>query len=109
LITRQAHATVYGSSTARPFELAALGCAMVSNPYLGVETWFEPGRELIVVNNQQEAINAYRWLLTNPGEREAIGARARKRLLEEHTYQHRARQLIQIFTQQAPALSLSRA
>jgi glycosyltransferase involved in cell wall biosynthesis len=104
LITRQAHASVYGSSTARPFELAALGCAMVSNPYLGVESWFEPGREIILINNQQEAVDAYAWLLANPGERAALGARARERLLQEHTYKHRARQLISVLTQQVPAL-----
>src|SRR5207248_11209804 len=63
LITRQAHASVHGSSTARPFELAALGCAMVSNPYLGIEEWFEPGREVLVVHDEQEAISTYKLLL----------------------------------------------
>jgi hypothetical protein len=94
LITRQAHASVYGSSTARPFELAALGCAMVSNPYLGVEEWFEPGTEIMVAHNQQEAIDAYTALLREPSFRKELGARARQRLLAEHTYEHRARQLL---------------
>ena len=34
------------SSTARPFELAMAGAAIVSNPVEGLDTWFEPGREL---------------------------------------------------------------
>ncbi len=109
LITRQAHASVFASSTARPFELAALGSAMVSNPCLGVETWFEPGREIIVVNHEREAVDAYRWLIANPAERKALGMRARERLLREHTYQHRARQLVQVLTQQVPALPPSSA
>jgi hypothetical protein len=94
LITRQAHTSVYASSTARPFELAALGCAMVSNPYLGIEEWFEPGREVIVVHNQLEAINTYRMLLEDANLRNEFGARARARLLAEHTYADRAAALL---------------
>jgi glycosyltransferase involved in cell wall biosynthesis len=94
LITRQAHATTYASSTARIFELAAMGCAMVSNPYLGVEEWFEPGTELCVVHNADEAAATYRSLVANPSLRDELGRRARSRLLAEHTYAHRARELL---------------
>src|SRR5581483_3779493 len=45
-VTRKAHASVFASSSARPFELASMGACIVSNPYLGVETWFEPGKEI---------------------------------------------------------------
>ena len=96
LITRQAHTSVYGSSTARPFELAALGCAMVTNPYLGVEEWFEPDREIVVVSNAAEAVSTYRRLLADPAARRELGARARQRLLQEHTYAHRAQQLLEV-------------
>jgi spore maturation protein CgeB len=96
LITRQAHASVYGSSTARPFELAALGCAMVTNPYLGIEEWFEPGQEIIVVNSADEAVSAYRELLSSSALRRELGARAHKRFLAEHTYCHRARELLRL-------------
>jgi glycosyltransferase involved in cell wall biosynthesis len=98
LITRQAHASVYSSSTARPFELAALGCAMVSNPYLGIEEWFEPDKEIIMVGDTTEAVATYRRLLADPGARNELGRRARERVLGEHTYLHRARQLLGIMT-----------
>ncbi|MBI4491374.1 MAG: glycosyltransferase [Chloroflexi bacterium] len=93
-ITRRAHASVYASSTARPFELAALGCAMVSNPYLGVEEWFEPGQEILVVKDAREAIETYRWLLRDHAARRELGARARARFLAQHTYRHRAEELL---------------
>ena len=96
LITRQAHASVYASSTARPFELAALGCAMVSNPYLGIEEWFEPGREILVVDNEDAAISTYALLLRDPSTRYELGNRARQRLLAQHTYHERARELVRI-------------
>ncbi|MCZ7589604.1 MAG: glycosyltransferase [Gaiella sp.] len=95
-LTRRAHATVDGSSTCRPFELAAAGAAIVSNPHAGLERWFEPGRELLVVEDADAALDAYRALLDDPGEAEAMGARARERVLDEHTYAHRARQVLRL-------------
>ncbi len=95
-LTRRSHASVYASSSARPFELAACGAAVVANPYDGVERWFEPGRELLVVSSADEAVAAYRRLLDDPGEAEELGRRARERALEEHTYRHRARRLLEL-------------
>ncbi len=96
VITRRAHARVYASSTARTFELAALGTCMVSNPYNGVEEWFEPEKEIVVLTSEGEATERIEWLLAHDSERQAIGAAARARFLKEHTYQHRARELVGI-------------
>ena len=101
-ITRRSHATVYGSSTCRPFELAATGAAIVSNPHAGIERWFEPGSELVVVEDCERAIAAYRELLDDPSQAEAMGARARERVLDEHTYAHRARRLLALLGLGAP-------
>jgi spore maturation protein CgeB len=95
-ITRRSHASVPGSSTARPFELAATGAAIVSNPHAGIERWFEPGEELLVVSSADEAVEAYRTLLDDPHQAAAMGIRARERVLDEHTYAHRARQLLEL-------------
>jgi glycosyltransferase involved in cell wall biosynthesis len=95
-VTRRPHATVDTSSTSRPFELAASGAAIVSNPVEGIERWFEPGRELLVVSTSEDAAAAYRELLADPGQAEELGRRARERALDEHTYAHRARQLLEL-------------
>jgi len=95
-VTRRSHATVYASSTARPFELAAAGAAIVSNPYDGIDRWFEPGRELLVVDDADEALSAYRDLLADPDQAEELGRRARERVLDEHTYAHRARRVLEL-------------
>jgi spore maturation protein CgeB len=87
---------VTASSSCRPFELAAAGAAIVSNPYEGIERWFEPGQELLVVNDADEALAAYRELLGDPAQAESMGARARERVLDEHTYAHRASQLLSL-------------
>ena len=95
-ITRAAHASVYASSSSRPFELASMGCCIVANPYLGIETWFEPGKEIFIVNSAEEAVDRYRYLLAHDRERQAAGQAARERVLKEHTFRHRARQLVEI-------------
>lgn len=95
-VTRRSHATVPGSSTCRPFELAAAGAAIVSNPHAGIERWFEPGSEILVVEDAAQALAAYHRLLDDPGEAEAMGARARERVLDEHTYAHRARRVLSV-------------
>ena len=96
VVTREAHATVHASSTMRPFELAMMGACIVSSPYAGIEEWFEPGTEIVVVGSAEEAIERYRHLLAHDGEREALGAAARRRALAEHTYARRAEQLLAI-------------
>jgi spore maturation protein CgeB len=95
-ITRRAHASVYGSSSSRPFELSSMGCCIVANPYEGIEEWFEPGKELFIVSSRDEAVDRYRYLLNHDTERQAVGQAARERVLKEHTFRHRARQLAEI-------------
>jgi glycosyltransferase involved in cell wall biosynthesis len=95
-ITRRPHASVPASSTARPFELAAAGAAIVSNPVDGIDRWFEPGSELRVVSSADEALAAYRELLADPAAAEELGRRARERVLDEHTYAHRARRILEL-------------
>jgi spore maturation protein CgeB len=107
-VTRQAQATVRASSTARPFELAMAGAAIVSNPYEGIETWFEPGRELVVVSSADEAAETYRELLADPAAAEELGRRARERALDEHTYAHRARRLLELVGVEVPGPAVER-
>jgi spore maturation protein CgeB len=90
------HAEVYASSTSRLFELAAAGAAVVTNPYTGIERWFEPGRELVVVDGADEATDTYRELLGDPAQAEELGRRARERVLDEHTFAMRARRLLDL-------------
>lgn len=93
-ITRWSHTSVYASATARPFELAAFGACIVSQPYSGIEEWFDIGREIAVVNDETEVLSVYQYLLDSDEEREKMGERARARLLKDHTYQKRAEELI---------------
>ena len=48
------------------------------------------------MSNADEAVTAYRELLADPSLAIEMGRRARERLLEEHTFLARARQLIDL-------------
>jgi hypothetical protein len=95
-ITRVSHTNVYASSTARPFELAAFGACIVSQPYNGIEEWFTPGRELVLVDQDSNIREIYQWLLASDKERERIGNNARQKIIDNHTYRHRAREVVEV-------------
>jgi len=67
---------------------------VLSNPHEGIEKWFTPGSEILVVEDSAQALEAYRALLDDPGLAVQMGVRARERVMDEHTYVHRARRLL---------------
>ncbi len=87
------HSECYGTSTSRPFELAALGCCVISGPHKGLEKWFRLGKEMFMVNTNEEAIELYSWLLNDSETLTKVGAQARERVLREHTVKHRIQNL----------------
>jgi spore maturation protein CgeB len=95
-VVRDLHAKVYGTSTSRPFELAALQCCVVSAPYKGLEKWFELGKEVLIANTSKECIEIYQSLIDDDEKRTNMGIAARKRIMKDHTSRHRARQIKQI-------------
>lgn len=95
-IVRRPHATVYASSISRIFELASLGCCILSNPYNGVEEWFKVGEEIQIAKEECEIQETYDWLLSDPDARNRMGEAARRRVLREHTHRHRAQQILEI-------------
>jgi spore maturation protein CgeB len=79
------------SPSVRLFEAAACGVPIISDYWEGLETLFQPGPEILISESARETT---RYLLEVPErERRAIGRRARRRVLAEHTAEHRAVQL----------------
>lgn len=78
----------YGFSPAtRVFEAAGAGACVITDAFTGVETFFAPGREILVAKDGAEVT----WLLADltPERARTIGAAARARVLAEHTYAQR--------------------
>ncbi len=93
-ITRRPFADCYASSVSRPFELAAMGCCIVSNPCLGMEEWFEKGKEIDVASSAEEAVALYDALLSDPERRMRLGINARNRVLAQHDVRLRVKAML---------------
>ena len=80
----------------RLFEAAACGTPVLSDDWPGLDTFFEPGSEILIARTPEEAIDA---VDRSPSELEAIGRRARARVLDCHSADHRARELENLFAE----------
>lgn len=80
------------SPSVRLFEAAACGTPIISDYWVGLETFFALGEEILTARSSTEALLYLREV--PEGERQALGLRARKRVLAQHTAGHRAEELL---------------
>jgi spore maturation protein CgeB len=78
------------SPSVRLFEAAACATPVISDDWAGLDAFFEPGREILVA---ADADDVARHLRLPDDVRDAIGRRARARVLAEHTATRRAAEL----------------
>jgi spore maturation protein CgeB len=79
------------SPSVRLFEAAACGTPIISDCWPGLETLFKIGEEILIARTPAQVLQ-YLQDVPEP-ERQALGQRARKRVMAEHTAAHRAREL----------------
>jgi len=90
-VTRSAMARMGFCPSGRLFEAAACATPVLSDWWVGLDSFFTPGDEILIAGTVEQAIAA----LDLPAERlRAIGRRARERVLEEHSARHRAQQML---------------
>lgn len=75
------------SPSVRLFEATACGTPVISDDWPGLETIFDPGRDIVVAHDAGEVIET---LSMTHAERGRIAALGRVRCLAEHTARHRA-------------------
>lgn len=79
------------SPSVRLFEAAACAVPVISDYWSGLETVFEPGKELLVARHAQDTL---RYLETiTVSEARAMGEAARNRVMTQHSAGHRAAEL----------------
>jgi spore maturation protein CgeB len=88
-ISRDSMAAYGFSPATRVFEAAGAGACVITDAWVGIEQFLEPGREVLVARDGEQV--AHHVAGITPDVARAIGARAQQRLLAEHTYAHRAR------------------
>lgn len=79
------------SPSVRLFEAAACGTPVISDRWPGIETVFEPSREILLASNPRDIVEILRDMPEE--QRRTIAENARRRVLADHTSDHRARQL----------------
>ncbi len=87
-VTRRDMVMAGYSPSVRLFEAAACGATIVSDNWPGLETFFEPGREILLPTGSEEIVHYLREA-DEDGLRE-IGLAAQRRVLAAHTSQQRA-------------------
>jgi spore maturation protein CgeB len=87
-VTRDDMAANGWSPATRLFEAAGAGACLITDAWNGIEDFLEPWSEVLVARDGTEVAQLLAPLTTD--EAAAIGAAARRRLLEEHTYARRA-------------------
>jgi spore maturation protein CgeB len=79
------------SPSVRLFEAAACGTPLLTDPWPGLAAFFEPGREILTVQEPTEVLALLKDLPES--DRRRLGAAARRRVLAEHTADRRAQEL----------------
>jgi spore maturation protein CgeB len=90
-VTRAAMANVGYCPSGRLFEAAACEAPIVSDSWPGLEEFFEPGRELLIAESEDDVVGV---LSRSTEELHEVGKAARERVLSCHTAEHRSRELV---------------
>jgi spore maturation protein CgeB len=98
-VTRDSMAETGFSPATGVFEAAGAGACLISDTWPGVEMFLEPMHEILLARDAADVVDILAGLTKEQAR--TIGAAALKRVLSEHTYQHRARLVDGIFRRMA--------
>jgi spore maturation protein CgeB len=98
-ITRDGMARTGYCPSGRFFEAAACGTPIISDYFAGLETFFEPGKEILIARSAEDVVAALAQPATSLGP---IAEAARRRTLREHTGERRAEQFLSYLAELSP-------
>jgi spore maturation protein CgeB len=90
-VNRESMASYGFSPPTRVFEAAASAACLISDEWEGIEMFLEPEREILIARDGDQVAEFMRTI--SDGRAREIGQAARRRVLTEHTYTQRARQV----------------
>ncbi|HEY7298788.1 MAG TPA: glycosyltransferase [Xanthobacteraceae bacterium] len=93
-INRDSMARFGFSPPTRIFEAAGAGACIITDLWDGIELFLEPGAEVLLASDGESVAEIIMRL--SIAEARRIGRAARSRILAEHTYDHRALQVIAV-------------
>ncbi|MFP4108279.1 MAG: glycosyltransferase [Desulfonatronovibrio sp.] len=86
-------AQMKGAVNQRVFDVPACGGFLITDYRKQIENLLEPGTEVVYYRDQEEIGELITYYLNHGNERRKISELARKRILAEHTYDHRLLEL----------------
>ena len=93
-INRESMADAGFSPPTRVFEAAGAGACLITDEWQGIESFFEPGKEILVAPSAEEIVHLLRTVSARKAK--VIGEAMRSRALREHLYSQRAQQALQV-------------
>ena len=103
-ISRESMARYGFSPATRVFEAAGAAACLITDEWEGIPLFLEPGKEVLVARDGEEVAEQLRRL--SPERAQSIGQAALARVLAEHTYDHRAKQVDAILTGRFSAVAM---
>jgi spore maturation protein CgeB len=85
----------FASVNCRAFEIAGCGGLQIMEYRQSIEECFEPEKEILLFKNLDELFAIIERAKGNPNEMKKVRAAAAKRALNEHTYEHRLKVIIE--------------
>ena len=73
----------------RTFEVPGSGGFLLTDHVPHIETYFDVGREISTFASTDDLVEKVRYWLAHPDERAAVARAGHRRVLDEHTYDHR--------------------
>ena len=83
-----------GAVNQRVFDVPASASFLITDWREQMDTLFEPGKEVICYHSPEEAGELTSYYLEHPEKRQPVISAARRRVLQEHLYEHRLEELI---------------
>ena len=96
-INRESMARYGFSPPTRIFEAAGAAACIISDAWVGLETFFEPGKELLIAERGEGVADILGGLQLKQAR--SIGRAAHARAIAQHTYAHRAKQVASVLQQ----------
>lgn len=86
-----------GDCNERTFKIPLAGGFEITDDVACIRKYFKPGEEIVIAESVADWFEKIDYYMRHPDERVSIIEAGRKRVLAEHTYVHRVRQLLDIY------------
>jgi len=80
----------------RLYEATGVGALLITDWKENLIEMFEPGKEVVAYRTTEECVEMVKYYLEREEERKAIASAGQERILREHTYYQRTKELVEI-------------